>query len=261
MFRGVFLVRLFHQLIAVLEEPLSSHVGGHPCGTWTVLNSLADPDESVELLSQKLWEMYNDCLPLITLELSSRDPPYMSLLVQHLCKIRNENARTDSDVVRATRQEKINDLVRKNQINAIRNENRKHYRGSKEWWDMANKITELLAEFAAANPQASYAAFTIGLKHRWTYYLRTLPDIEELLEPLEGTIGHVLIPAMTGHTCTSAEWELLALTVRLGDLGLTNPYRDATENAASIRITQPLVKQIEAHALELPDDDDIRKMQ
>ena len=59
----------------------------------------------------------------------------------------------------------------------------------------------LLGEFAAANPQASYAAFTFGLRHRWTYYLRTLPDIEELLEPLESAIGNVLIPALTGHTC------------------------------------------------------------
>ncbi|XP_022810368.1 microfibril-associated glycoprotein 4-like [Stylophora pistillata] len=78
-----------------------------------------------------------------------------------------------------------------------------------------------LAEFVAANPQASYAAFTIGLKHRWTYHLRTLPDIE-LVEALERAIGNVFIPAMTGHTCTPAERELLALLVRLGELALKN---------------------------------------
>ena len=50
--------------------------------------------------------------------------------------------------------------------------------------------------------------------------------------------------------------------MRLGGLGLTNPCRNATkEYKASIRVTQPLVKQIEAQALELPDDDDIQKMQ
>lgn len=43
--------------------------------------------------------------------------------------------------MRATRQEKINDLIRKNQINAVRNENRKHHRRSKGWWDTAYKIT------------------------------------------------------------------------------------------------------------------------
>ena len=45
-----------------------------------------------------------------------------------------------------------------------------------------------LAEFAISQPQASYVAFTFGLRHRWTYFLRTLPDIAELLEPLERAI-------------------------------------------------------------------------
>ena len=83
----------------------------------------------------------------------------------------------------------------------------------------------------------------MGLKHRWTYYLRTLPDIEELLEPLECAIGNVLIPAMTRHTCTPAERELLALPVRLGGLGLTNPCRNATKKyKASIRYKNILEK-------------------
>ena len=63
-----------------------------------------------------------------------------------------------------------------------------YMRGKVEDW--VEQVAKL-AEFAAANPQASYAAFTIRLKHRWTYYLRTLPDIEDLLEPLERAIGNV----------------------------------------------------------------------
>ena len=42
-------------------------------------------------------------------------------------------------------------------------------------------------------PKACYAAFTFGLKHRWTYFLSTLPDIEDLLERLENTTSLVLI--------------------------------------------------------------------
>ena len=57
--------------------------------------------------------------------------------------------------------------------------------GKVEGW--ADQVVKL-AEFAATYPQASYAAFTFGLRHRWTYYLRTLPDIEDLLEPLERAI-------------------------------------------------------------------------
>ena len=50
--------------------------------------------------------------------------------------------------------------------------------------------------------------------------------------------------------------------MRLAGLGLTNPCRNATkEYKAPIRVTRPLVKQIEAQALDFPDDDDIRKMQ
>ena len=39
-----------------------------------------------------------------------------------------------------------------------------------------NEVTKL-ADFAISQPQASYAAFTFGLRHRWTYFLRTLLDI------------------------------------------------------------------------------------
>jgi len=41
-----------------------------------------------------------------------------------------------------------------------------------------SKITKL-AEFALSQPQACYAAYTFGLKHRWTYFLITFPDIQE----------------------------------------------------------------------------------
>ena len=126
------------------------------------------------------------------------------------------------------------------------------------WVDQVVK----LAEFAATYPQASYAAFTFGLKHRWTYYLRTLPDIEDLLEPLERTISHALIPAITGHTCTPAERDLLALPVRMGGLGITNPcHSAASEYETSTAITEPLVEQIVAQTHELPDDRAIRTLQ
>ena len=59
-----------------------------------------------------------------------------------------------------------------------------------------------LAGFARSQPQASYAAFPFGLRHRWTYFMRTLPDIENLLQPLERAISDVLIPSLIGHNCS-----------------------------------------------------------
>ena len=37
-----------------------------------------------------------------------------------------------------------------------------------------NEVAQL-AEFARAQPQASYAAYTFGLKHRWTYFFKNAP--------------------------------------------------------------------------------------
>ena len=88
--------------------------------------------------------------------------------------------------------------------------------GSREYFEdyVNGKVEEWvsevakLSEFAATEPQASYAAFTFGLKHRWTYFLRTLQDIEDLLIPLERAVADMLIPSITGHTCTRQyEWE------------------------------------------------------
>ena len=73
-----------------------------------------------------------------------------------------------------------------------------------------------LAEFAVSQSQACFAAFTFGLKHRWTYFLRTLPDIDTLLEPLERALAEVLIPSITERNCSPAERDLLELPVRFG---------------------------------------------
>ena len=53
--------------------------------------------------------------------------------------------------------------------------------GSREYLEeyvsekVTNGVSEVtkLAEFAHSQPQACYAAYTFGLKHRWTYFLRT----------------------------------------------------------------------------------------
>ena len=119
-----------------------------------------------------------------------------------------------------------------------------------------------LGEFAATQPQACYAAYTFGLKLKWTYYLRTLSDIEELPEPLERAISDVLIPSITGHTRTKSERELLALLVRKGGLGLENPVERARfEHPMCLKVTAPLVAQIVSQAHEPPDDALIRSLQ
>ena len=57
--------------------------------------------------------------------------------------------------------------------------------------------------------------------------LRTLPNIQDLLEPLQNAISHMLIPAITESKCNQLDRNILELPVRLGGLGLGNPSLEA----------------------------------
>ena len=109
-----------------------------------------------------------------------------------------------------------------------------------------------LAEIATTQPHAAYAAFTHGLSSRWSYISRTIPDIHDLLLPLETAIHQCLIPALTGRApCSRQERDLLALPVRLGGLGLTNPATNSSHAfQASERLTAPLAALIVAQSPE-----------
>ncbi len=79
--------------------------------------------------------------------------------------------------------------------------------GSKEFKDRYCKeivgkwIQELtkLTEVAVIQPQAAYACYTSGYQHRFSYFLRTIPKMEEYLKPIEEIIRHQFIPAIKGE--------------------------------------------------------------
>ena len=62
----------------------------------------------------------------------------MTPLVKHLCKIRNRQTKRG---INSELQERINKVIRENQISAVREESRKSKRGTKEWSRTVNKIT------------------------------------------------------------------------------------------------------------------------
>ena len=91
--------------------------------------------------------------------------------------------------------------------------------------------------------------------------MRTLPDIEDLLEPLERAISDVLIPSLTEHNCSVAERKLLALPARMGGLGMTHPSESAeSEHSAPIKMNAPLVEKTTAQSHEIPDDADVQRL-
>ena len=79
----------------------------------------------------------------------------------------------------------------------------------------------ILSEIALTEPQAAYACFVSGYQHKFTYFIRTIPEMEEYLQPLEEVIRHRFLAAITGgHLVNDMERDLIALPPRLGGLGI-----------------------------------------
>ena len=115
-----------------------------------------------------------------------------------------------------------------------------------------------LAKVAVSQPHAADAAFSHGtcMSSRWSYLMRTIPNIHDLLLPLEDAITQHLIPALTERrSCSTAERELLAILVSLGGLGLANPTTLSSPSfQASEMLTKPLVDLIESQDTSLTVD-------
>ena len=107
---------------------------------------------------------------------------------------------------------------------------------SKQASEWAEQVVRL-AKIAASQPQCAYAAFRRSLSSRWTYLARTVPNISDVLSPVESAI-----PALTGQPLPGdLERELFALPTCLGGLGLANPMEVGDDQyAASQKITAPI---------------------
>ena len=114
---------------------------------------------------------------------------------------------------------------------------------------------ENLAEIAKTEPQAAYAAYTHGEKHRFSYFMRTIPGMADLLDPLDRVITEKLLPALTGKPSISeSERRLFALPTRNGGLGMPILGEIAeTEFQASLQMTAPLATIMALQSFELPD--------
>ena len=119
--------------------------------------------------------------------------------------------------------------------------------------DFVNNLVEawvkqisVLSKIAKIDPHSAYTAYTHGLRHKYTYVMRTIPNAGNLLQPLENAIRNQLIPTLTEqHQISEIERSLIALPVKLGGLGIPNPCKDAQhEFENSIHLTKNLTDAI-----------------
>ena len=87
---------------------------------------------------------------------------------------------------------------------------------------------EELSKIGQSEPQAAYAAFTAGFRHKVTYFIRTIPDLKEVLKPLDQMIDEKFIPAITeGHVLSADDRMNSPITsCSIGWIGNTGLGRD-----------------------------------
>ena len=111
------------------------------------------------------------------------------------------------------------------------------------------KITEI----AKTQPHAAYAVYMHGEQHKYTYFLRTINNIKDLMKPLDDIITNEFIPTLFGSSISPAERNLLAIPVREGGMGI-RIWQDQAEDSynTSKQITQPLQFHINNQIIDLP---------
>ena len=107
------------------------------------------------------------------------------------------------------------------------------------------KELSTLCEFAETQPQAAYAAYTIGYKSKFTFFLRTIENFDEYLYPIDNILDNKLIPTLFGAKTPEVPRDLLALNPNDGGIGV-NILGQISSNQfkASTKITQPHVESI-----------------
>ena len=110
---------------------------------------------------------------------------------------------------------------------------------------------ERLADVAIEEPQAAYTAFVKSIAHRWTFLQRTIQGVAQLFQPLEDAIRNRLLTALVGHQLSDLERSMVALPVKLGGLGISNPVLVAdceyqSSRSISSSLTNLIVNQVDS---------------
>ena len=77
-----------------------------------------------------------------------------------------------------------------------------------------------LSQIAKSQPQTAYAAYIHGEQHKYTYFLKTLNNIADILTPLDSIISNEFIPTLFGSNISFNEREILSLPIKEGGMGL-----------------------------------------
>ena len=93
----------------------------------------------------------------------------------------------------------------------------------KKWSEELTYLTKI----ATSQPHAAYTAFTKGYRSKFTFFMRTIQDFEDYLEPIEAILNDQFIPTIFGQEDTLPGYFKNLLSLSPGDGGLGIPVLKA----------------------------------
>lgn len=74
---------------------------------------------------------------------------------------------------------------------------------------------EIMAKIASAELQAVYFGHVSGYKHKFTYFISTIKEMDKYLQPTDGLLQSKFMPTITReYACSEREPKLLSLPCR-----------------------------------------------
>ena len=121
------------------------------------------------------------------------------------------------------------------------------------------KEMDNLCHFAKTEPHAAYAAFCHGEMHKYTYFIRTIPEMENFIKPLDNLIEQKFIPTLLDSIVTENDRQLYSLPVKFGGLGIPI-FSDVCnmQYEQSQQISAPLKSLILSQSSSIPDSESVK---
>ena len=94
-----------------------------------------------------------------------------------------------------------------------------------EWIESIQQLSKI----AKTQPHAAYTCYVKGFAHKYTYFMRTIPNISILLHRLDQAIDDFLKVLFDNHEFSKVERDLWSLPVRMGGLGVPIPSQISDE--------------------------------
>ena len=118
-----------------------------------------------------------------------------------------------------------------------------------------------LSSIAKTQPQAAYSCYVKGFTHKFTYFMRIIPDISTLLLPLDDAVDEFIKILFNNYEFSAVERKLWSLPVRMGGMGLVIPSKMSDDQYSNSReINVLLTEKVQNQQVIFEDiQSDVRK--